>query len=220
MNFSNKNTRHDSEEQLRSKYNTFNEHHDRPVKINTLYYYAKEDNQPEFSKILQENKLFGKFELTSQFIAEYIRLFRGHDFIWNNGVLYSFNGKYWEADEDQTIMRSYIGKELYKSLYEIYLYCYHDHLTTEQGNKMQGNLKKLQGLPFKKEIVETTKEIMTNNNDIFDNKPYLFGFTNVVYDLNVGQFRSYQRSDMVSLTTGYDWKEPTTEEINTMNELM
>jgi len=129
-------------------------------------------------------------------------------------VLYSFNGKYWEVQEDETIMRHYIGNELHKTLYEIYLYCYHDNLGSEERKRIESNLRRLQSLQFKKEIVETTKEFMTNNTDIFDNKPYLFGFTNVVYDLSVRQFRHYQRSDLVSITTGYDWVEPTAEELN------
>ena len=58
--------------------------------------------------------------------------------------------------------------------------------------------------------MDTIKEIMTNNNHIFDNNPDLLGFKNMVYDLKLGQFRPYKRSDM---TTGYDWREPTAEEI-------
>ena len=91
---------------------------------------------------------------------------------------------------------------------------------SEERKRIEGNLRRLQSLQFKKEIVETTKEIMTNNTDIFDNKPYLFGYTNVVYDLSVRQFRHYQRSDLVSITTGYDWVEPTSDELNTMNVLI
>jgi len=75
-------------------------------------------------------------------------------------------------------------------------------------------------LPFQKEIVEKTKENLSSDDDIFDNNPYLLGFTNKVYDLKLGQFRNYQRSDMVSITTGYDWAEPTAKEVNTMNEII
>jgi phage/plasmid-associated DNA primase len=75
-------------------------------------------------------------------------------------------------------------------------------------------------MSFKKEIVETYKEFGMNNEIEFDNKWWLFGFTNCVYDMKEEQFRSYKFDDYVSITCGYDWREPTNEELETVNNLL
>jgi len=220
--FSDKAPIHDSEDQLRSKYDTFNEDYDRPVRIYTLYHFAKEDNKEEYLKVMKEKNAFGDFELTSTDIKHYIKQFKGHDFIWNNDLLYSFDNVkgYWIPEKEGFKMRSYIGEELYESLKEIYFQCYFDHMSADVRKKTEAKIVRLKTLPFQKEIVEKTKENLTNNDDIFDNKKYLLGFTNVVYDLELGQFRKYMRNDLVSMTTGYDWVEPTAEELNTMINLV
>jgi len=73
---------------------------------------------------------------------------------------------------------------------------------------------------FKKDVEETYKEYGTNNTINFDDKTYLFGFNNIVYDLEQGSFREYKYDDYVSITCGYDWREPTEEEIKVVNDLI
>ena len=219
--FSNKASVHDSEDELRKKYDTFDKKYPRPVKIYTLFHFAKEDNKEVYLEIIKKKSAFGEFQLDSTSIKHYIQCFRGHDFIWNEGLLYCFNGKYWVVDKDNTEMKTYIGEELYETLKEIYIHCYFDDpYLKDKRKKMESQLLKLRTLQFKKEIVETTKENLTIKQDIFDNNPYLLGFTNKVYDLQLGEFRDYLRSDMVSMTTGYDWEEPTVEQVKTMNDLI
>ena len=72
----------------------------------------------------------------------------------------------------------------------------------------------------KKEIIETYKEYGLDEKIIFDEKWYLFGFNNIVYDLEKEEFRQYKYDDYISITCGYDWREPTLDEINTVNELI
>ena len=54
----------------------------------------------------------------------------------------------------------------------------------------------------------------------FDTTWNLIGFHNKVYDLKTHAFRDYQYDDYIHLTTGYDYREPTQEEINTINTLI
>jgi hypothetical protein len=54
----------------------------------------------------------------------------------------------------------------------------------------------------------------------FDNKWWLLGFKNKVFDLNEGCIRDYRHDDNVSITTGYNWREPTQEELNTVNGII
>jgi hypothetical protein len=64
------------------------------------------------------------------------------------------------------------------------------------------------------------REKYRNDNIEFDNKSNLFGFNNIVYDLEKNEFRNYKKEDMVTITTGYDWKEPEEEEIKLIESII
>jgi phage/plasmid-associated DNA primase len=87
-------------------------------------------------------------------------------------------------------------------------------------NKTKTQLKRLKNAGFKKDIVETYKEVNCSKTLKFDNNPYLLGFENMVYDLEIDEFREYKYSDYVSITTGYDWRVPTKSELDLMNKLI
>jgi hypothetical protein len=159
--------------------------------------------------------MFKDFDLTSTGIANYIKYLKGTDFIWKNGDLYCFNGKFWEKDD--TLMRIYIGSELYNFLKNVLATCFWDDKSFSQ---YKTKLDKLRSLNFKKEIIETTKECLTNNKIDFDSKYYLFGFDNMVYDLNENKFREYNYDDYISITTGYGWIKPEKEQINTIEKII
>ena len=102
----------------------------------------------------------------------------------------------------------------------IYFSCYYDFLNKEGRKAIESQLKKLKSLAFKKEVVETSKETLTRDDIEFDDKPHLFGFNNIVYDLKTHQFRDYKYDDFMSITTGYDWTEPTEDEIRNVEKLL
>ena len=176
--------------------------------IATIYKFAVEDNKDKFVEIIKKESLFKDFDLTSTGVSHYIKYLKPTDFVWKNNELYCYNGKYWEKDD--TIMRIYIGGELYNFLKNVLITCFWDDKNFSQ---YKTKLDKLRSLNFKKEIIETTKECLTNNKIDFDSKFYLFGFDNLVYDLNEDKFREYNYDDYISITTGYDWIEPTNEQL-------
>jgi phage/plasmid-associated DNA primase len=114
-------------------------------------------------------------------------------------------------------MRIYIGNELYNFLKNVLITCFWDDKNFHQ---YKTKLDKLRSLSFKKEIIETTKECLTNNKIDFDSKFYLFGFENKVYDLNEAKFRDYKYDDYISIITGYEWIEPTKEQIITISKII
>jgi hypothetical protein len=159
--------------------------------------------------------MFKDFDLTSTGIAYYIKYLKSTDFVWKDDELYCFNGKFWEKND--TLMRIYIGGELFNFLKNVLTTCFWDDKSFSQ---YKTKLDKLRSLNFKKEIIETTKECLTNNKIEFDSKFYLFGFENKVYDLNEGKFRDYKYDDYISIITGYEWIEPDKKDIDIMNKII
>jgi hypothetical protein len=215
--FSNKGKTPDSEDKLKIKYDTFSINLDKPITINTVYFYAKEDNKDKFIEIIKNFSIFKELPLTSTDIAQYIKELKPNYFIWKDKNLYCYNGRYWIQDDLQ--LRIYISTELYDFLKDILVTCYWN-VDKKQFDNMKKSLDKLKSLQFKREIVETTREYLTNDEVEFDNKYYLFGFKNCVYDLNEGKFRNYKQDDYITMTVGYDWREPTQDEIQTVYNLL
>jgi phage/plasmid-associated DNA primase len=129
--------------------------------------------------------------------------------------LYCFNGKTW--DRDTVPFKKFLSHELYDFLKMILVELYFENIAF---NAMKTQLKKLKVAYFKKEMVETYKEINTDPHLRFDDKWHLLGFTNTVYCLQENCFREYRYDDYVSITTGYEWREPTADESKLMQGLI
>ena len=183
--------------------------------VATIYYYAITDNKPKCIEIINKNT----YDLEQYDMCNYAKLMAGDRFIYikNNDVykLYCFNGKLWV--NDSVLFKNFLSTELYEFLKMILVELYFE---SPSFNQMRTQIKRLKTANFKKEIVESYKEVNTNSTLKFDDKWYLFGFNNVVYDLELGSFREYKYDDYVSTTTGYDWRDPTEEELATMKTLI
>ena len=178
----------------------------------TLYYYAKQDNKNKFIEIMNENR----FELGPTDICKFIKTFAGNKFIYSkNFKLFCFNGKFWEQNNIE--FRKYISGELYNFLKLVLVECFWNN---REFNSLKSKLEKFKTISLKKELEETYKEYGLNETIKFDDKWFLFGFNNTVYDLQEQQFREYSYDDYVATTCGYDWREPTQEELNTVHSLI
>ena len=181
----------------------------------TIYFYEIQDNKPKFIEIMSKNTL----ELGQTDICKYLKNIGGHNFIYKRYgdvlKLYCFNGNYWE--NNNIVFRQYLSNELYEFLKRILFEVYWNN---KEFNNLKTKIERLKSISFKKEIEETYKEYGINETIQFDKKWWLYGFNNKVYDLNIGCFREYRYDDYVSITTGFDWREPTQEELSTMNNLI
>ena len=215
--YSAKGTNYDGYDNTIRKYKTFIKKYKMDGHtIATIYYYAIEDNKPKFIEIMSKNTL----ELQEADFCKYLKTLSGYKFIYkvfgeNNYKLYCYNGKYWQNDD--TIMRKSISTELYNFLKMVLIEIYWN---AKEFNILKSKIEKLKTISLKRNIIESYKEIGVNNEIKFDNKWWLLGFTNGVYDMNEGIFRDYRYDDYISLTTGYDWKEPSEDEITIMNTLI
>ena len=183
--------------------------------VATIYYYAMEDNKPKFIEIMNKNT----FELGQMNICNYLKTLAGHKFLYQekggNYILYCYNEKYWQMND--ILLIHYLGTELYEFLKMV---LYNVYWNSKDFNSLKYKVDKLQNYSFKTEIIKTYKGFGTNNDIKFDSNWKLLGFNNLVYDMELEAFRDYQYDDYISITTGYDWHEPTTDEITTMENLI
>lgn len=216
--FSSKGIKYEGTKKTEMKFNTFikmTENKKNKYTAATIYYYAIEDNKPKFLEIMKKNNI----ELEQYDMCMYVKMLAGKYFIYakfnNIYKLFCFNGKIWKTDD--TIFKQYLSTELYEFLKIILTELYFEH---KLFGKMVTQINKLKTANFKQDIVKTYKEVNCDDHIKFDDKWYLFGFDNIVYDLKEDTFREYKYDDYIAVTTGYDWREPTTTEINTINELI
>lgn len=214
--FSSKGSKYEGIEDTRCKYATFvKKENSDGYTIATIYHIAIEDNKGKFIEIMGRNTL----ELGPTDICRFLKTIAGYKFMYikrdNKYLLFCYNGKYWI--NDSVLIKQCISTELYTFLKTILVEVY---WSSPQFKNLKTQIDKLKTIQFKKEIIETYKEYGTVENIEFDTKWWLLGFNNKVYDLEEGCMRDYLYEDYLSITTGYDWREPTHEEIDTMEYII
>lgn len=172
-------------------------------------------NKQKFVETINKNT----FNLEQNDICEYVKFLEGNKFIYviqeNNYKLYCFDGKLWR--QDSALLKKYLSHDLYDFLKEILCNLYHNDKSIDQ---MKLKINKLKSAGFKRNVIETYKEVGEKRYVKFDINSNLLGFENIVYDLSKGEFREYKYDDYISTTTGYNWREPTQDEIDTLIKLI
>lgn len=189
--------------------------------IMTLFKYAFEDNATNFKKVMLEHSIFRTIDTTSTDFARHIRTLNGPSFLWKNDNLYCYNGKTWVKND--LLLRIYIGNDFVESMKWLYMNLHFNEdfeKNKEQANHLLKCIMRLKTEVAKKELLKTTRETLTNDIIEFDDKPYLLCFNNKVYDLEKKEFRNHKYEDYTINTTGYDWIEPTQEQIKTVEDLI
>jgi phage/plasmid-associated DNA primase len=192
-----------SDEELLIKIKSFEKNNN--FSASTIHWYAKEDNRDEYKKIISTNEL----QLTETDIITYVDILRPGDFMWVNNEHYMYNGKYYVHDKFCSELNIYIGHKLYSLLSEIIGTYYFNSPSLKDILK---GLKKLKTKKFQSDCDGIGLSLLRK--DIkFDTNPHILSFNNTVYDLKLGQFREFVREDYITVTTGYDWIEPTNDDI-------
>lgn len=204
------------------------------VSIGSLLHWAKNDNPDEFYKYNKVNNnyvtkknnnyvdlFFKQLELSSNnfFAQKFIEFFNNDKYIYC-----SENNCWYEYDENNILINHGIGKHNYplslsQNITEI---CqekltdvYHKVLPDDPvrfkaySNIYKKNYRSLGSTSYKKDIIEELK-IYYNNKDLLnklDKNNNIFAFNDKCFDFSIGEFRNIEKSDFVSITTGY--KAPT-----------
>jgi phage/plasmid-associated DNA primase len=212
--FSSKSKKYSGKENTLIKFNSFNFGMDNGKKIDIIFAMAKKDNAKMYEIIMANEN----FLLTDTTFAKKIFELASDDFIYlNNGKefkLYCYNGNYWE--EGDILLRTFIAEKLFKYYQQLINDLY---LNSPDYKKIMQRIENLQNENSMNGIIKAYKRYGTKKID-FDSTWSLFGFTNQVYDLETHEFRKYRKTDYLSITTNYDWIEPTEEEIETIEKIL
>lgn len=213
--FSAKSKKYEGPEVTLIKMKTFKQNDDTCYGIPKLYEFAKEDNLEKYKQIMYKNSV----TFMENDFAEKIFELAGDNFIYvklgdGNYQLYCYNGKYWEADSLE--LNKYISTGLYNYYCNLLVDVYWNAPNFKQLKSQVDSLKTYVKM---ENIIKLYKNFGVKQIE-FDNKCWLLGFTNKVYDLKLHKFRNYEKDDYVSMTTGYNWIEPTDEQMQTMTSII
>ena len=215
--FSSKGQNYDGIEIITKKFNSFDAHREKGYNVETIYYYAMQDNKPKAIDIISKNTL----QLAPTDICSFIKLLAGNKFFYkienNTYNLYCYNGRYWQKDD--VVLRSFISNELHEFLKYILVNVYWETVGRE-FQQYKNKIDRLKTISYKREVIETYKEYNSRKDINFDDKWWLFGFNNKVYDMKECEFRDYKPEDYITITTGYDYRDPTEDEIEFVNNLI
>jgi len=197
-------------------YNSFKKNILIDNKIEIIYNYAKNDNEIEYNNIMFNRGLyFNDMDIAYQIKENVGNLYISKRTNANNYTLYCFNGKYWENDD--RLLKLYISSALYQFYENMIITSF---LDTKKKSIYLNNIKKLKNRRTIESIIKGYERIAYSRDIIFDDKYWLFAFNNVVYNLKGHKFRQFRYKDYISITTGYDWVEPTEPQITLINKLL
>lgn len=149
----------------------------------------------------------------------------GDDYIYCNKQIYYYNGTNWEISN--TAIRRKFTKEFTSVFIDYNISVMNSMKSAEpesdeykalsdKTSKVSALIKLLQSNRFIKDCCnDSIIPYIENNNIKFELNPFIFCFNNAVYDLEKMEFVEVpNREDYMTLTTGYDYREPTEEEID------
>ena len=225
--------------QRSSKYNEeefiryFNDNKKGGINKKTFYYYAKKGNKKKYTKIINKSQdvIDKSMEDTDSGVADFFVKQYGSNHIFCNGSHYDFNGIIWVNN----------GKDALRVKLDIM-----DNLSAEYANIIEHSKAKLEETTddVKKEklekkikfleklkrrclmagsinaISDIVKLKITNNTIIWEEKPYLYCFKNKIYDLEQETFVEPVQEDYLTLSTEYNYTEPTEQELETVEHII
>jgi len=187
--------------------------------IKTLYYFAKIDNYEGYSEMqnnMHNSAMTASFSGLDMDIVYYIKEILKDEFIYNSGGWFYFNGVRWIKDKEGCRIPHSIKKNiinLYKSRIQYYYDLFENgKIKEEQYNdyitSIQGVIHSLKDGKTLERLKVLLKGVLIDDDflDDIDNNPFLLGFNDGVFDLEINTFRCALPSDCITKTTGYSFK--------------
>ena len=188
---------------------------DNGLKIGTLHYYARLDNEEMYKEMQVENAkkhIEEGIEGSHNDIAKLMHVFYGTEYICSsitNKTWYQFKNHHWEEIEGGIFLREKISSEIVKIFGkhggEVF---YNSSLADKSEDKsyatkikqFQKLISNLKNSPYKSNIMNEACEVFFNRDfkQKLDTNPYLIGFKNGIYDLKLNIFRAGIPEDYIS----------------------
>lgn len=182
----------------------------------SLYFWAKNDNLEEYKKIVKAKPILTYIDFTHAGIAKLLYNFYPTDFLFVDKDLYCYNGKCWEKDD--LIMKKLIAGEFRDRIKHIIYDTYEPD--TEDYKKIIPKISNLGNDDFIKKTISFSRTLYINKTVKFDENADLLGFNNGVYDFKQKRFRQYEKTDYISFSTKWDYREATEDELNDFNKII
>lgn len=211
------------EEEINYKWKSFKEVSN-PLTIGTIKKMAKDKNIEKYVEWYNKNNKKPIVNLIKDFdqqnVSIYFKNKKPDNYIYKKGDWY-------------TLMENNLWRQMYKNensklINDITETIKEDLIELKNNLKPEDELlkliptvsKKLGTSKFVSGVIDYLREKYRNDSIEFDMKSNLFGFNNIVYDLEINEFRNYRKEDMITITSGYGWKEPSIDEIELVNKLI
>jgi P4 family phage/plasmid primase-like protien len=194
--------------------------------IASLIRWAKEDNYEGYMKIMREKicKFLDSGLLNTDYdVAKIVHEMYKNDFVCVSIAgkeWYQFNGTRWCKVEDGYTLSEKLSTEVCEEFAKLDSYNFQQAAgkTGRDFDECRKKSDELRNLIFRLKKNSAKKAILSECSGIFmkgkenfkeqlDQNNYLIGFNNGIYDLANARFREGLSEDLVSRTTGYDYKE-------------
>ena len=211
------------EEEINYKWESFKEVSN-PMTIGTIKRMAKELNIEKYTEWYNINNKKAIVDLIKDFdqqtVSIYFKNKKSDNYIYKKGE--------WYVLMENNLWRQMYKNENSKLINDITETIKEDLIELKNNLRPEDELlklipsvsKKLGTSKFISGVIDYLREKYRNDSIEFDMKSNLFGFNNIVYDLEINEFRNYKKEDLITITTGYDWKEPSSDEIELINKLI
>jgi len=184
----------------------------------SLYHWAKQDNLTEYSKIMKENELLRVDNFNEGQLSNLFYKLNSNNYIWSQEDLkyFSWNGLRWEQEQESLISNIQKGE-----FYDMIKTALFDSISpeSEQFKEIGKSLKMLGKRNTAEAIMKSCRNDFKQKIE-FDTKANLLGFENGCIDLKTLSFRKYEKSDFLTMSCGYDFREPTAEETEKLNKIL
>ena len=180
-----------------------------------------------YQEILNNNLNFNLYtpSYSTGLIAEHFAVMYPHKFLCANGVMYNYNGVYWTTmDSKNSALHNFIDTTFYKYMVgycSIQLAAQNALLSANKDeskntsiesviksiNQLLTNVQLLRKNKPRKELIDDIINKVTDNTINFDSNPFLYAFTNKIYDLETCSFIEPNHTQYISTTCGYDYSD-------------
>ncbi len=157
-------------------------------------------------------------DLTDTSLGNMFQKHYGADFIAIGKKIYYWNEKYWEEDNMNVHMSSYITKRLIPHL-KTHIKC--EEESGEMARKLDGTITMIENVSKLNNVILCATKALQRKENIFDDKLGLLFFENGVYDCINKEFREHNSQNFNDWCYDFEYDPKTeTKEVETMLEQM